>query len=375
AVSPTFLSRLSGLLAFFGVFVAGYLTVAHFAGFEAACGEGGNCAAVQSSEAAFLFGVPVALLGLVAYLVLGGLNFARTNGNPKTWIDASRIAFILAAVGAVFSIYLQYQSLVVIGERCDWCIASAVIMTLVFLTEAFLLQAKPPAEAPKNNAFYGATLAVALLAAALVSFMDYSEATAATEVEAFDYSLVSEFLPREAKVKGPADSPITVLEFADYNCPACRRAHFALNGLLEQYNNQIRIGFRHRPIPSGPTSTYAAVVSEYAAEQGVFWEYQDAIMDPSLDQSVREDREVVLAVAREVGLDAGMLREELSNDNSDLRQQLFAFVIEDTEVAATFDIRQTPSFVVFAEGMSPQKVSYPGLERLLARPEYRDLLK
>jgi uncharacterized membrane protein/protein-disulfide isomerase len=373
-VSPTFLSRLSGLLAFFGVFVAGYLTVAHFAGFEAACGVGGNCEEVQSSDAAFFFGVPVALLGLVSYLVLGGLNFARTNGNPKTWLHASRIAFILAAVGAVFSIYLQYQSLIVIGVPCAWCIASAVIMTLIFLTEAFLGQAKPPTEAPKNNLFYGAAFGVAVLAAAAVSYADYTDSTEATEIDEM-YAQVGEFLPQEEKILGPEDSPITIIEFADYNCPACRRAHWAVKGLLDQYDNRIRFAYRHRPIPSGPTSTYAAVVAEYAADQGVFWEFQDEIMDPELSQDVATNRETVLAVAREVGLDADMLREELSDETSELRQELFASMIADTEVAAQFDVSSTPSFVVFAAGMSPQRVSYPGLERLLGRPEYRDLLK
>ncbi|MBA2385304.1 MAG: vitamin K epoxide reductase, partial [Actinobacteria bacterium] len=72
-MSDRALRSLTALVAFSGIAIAGYLTLAHYRGNAVACPIGGGCETVQSSEYAELAGVPVALLGLSAYAVMLGL--------------------------------------------------------------------------------------------------------------------------------------------------------------------------------------------------------------------------------------------------------------------------------------------------------------
>jgi uncharacterized membrane protein len=119
-------------LAVVGAAIAGYLTWVHYAELQPFCvGGGGACERVQSSPYAELAGAPVAVLGLAGYLaVLGSLALP----------DRSTTAF-LALVGAGFSAYLTYLELEVIHAVCQWCVASAVVMTALAVTAAARLVA------------------------------------------------------------------------------------------------------------------------------------------------------------------------------------------------------------------------------------------
>jgi uncharacterized membrane protein len=110
-------------LALAGLAVAGYLTYVHYAGLKPFCaGGGGGCERVQNSSYAELAGVPVALLGLIGYaLILASL---AVRGEPGRMAGA-----LLALVGFGFSAYLTWVELFEIDAICQWCAASAVLMT------------------------------------------------------------------------------------------------------------------------------------------------------------------------------------------------------------------------------------------------------
>ena len=111
----------TALVALVGVCVAGYLTWAHYAGSQVVCVVGGGCETVQESEYAEIAGVPVALLGLVAYVVLLGLVAWDTEG-------ARLAAATLAFVGLLFSLYLLALQLFVIDAICVWCLVNDVVV-------------------------------------------------------------------------------------------------------------------------------------------------------------------------------------------------------------------------------------------------------
>jgi uncharacterized membrane protein len=121
-------------LAALGLGVAAYLTYVHYAGIEPFCTGGGGCEKVQTSSYATLGGVPVALLGLAGYL--GILASLRVPGERGVTITA-----LLALVGFGFSLYLTYLELFEIDAICQWCVASAALMTaLAGLSMARLLR-------------------------------------------------------------------------------------------------------------------------------------------------------------------------------------------------------------------------------------------
>jgi uncharacterized membrane protein len=134
--------RLTGLvLAVLGLGVAGYLTYVHYAGIDPVCNIAHGCAKVQRSSYAELAGVPVAVLGLVGYVAL----IAALLVPGET---ARLVAALTALVGFGFSGYLTYRELFTIDAICQWCVASAVLMTglaIVTVWRVLLVDHEPAA--------------------------------------------------------------------------------------------------------------------------------------------------------------------------------------------------------------------------------------
>jgi uncharacterized membrane protein len=126
------------VLALIGVGIAGYLTYVHYAGLKVLCLSSGGCETVQASRYAKLGGVPVALLGLLGYIgILGTLAIKSELG---------RIAgFGIALIGFGFSMYLTYRELFTIKAICQWCVSSAVLMTVLAVLTAIRVLREPAA--------------------------------------------------------------------------------------------------------------------------------------------------------------------------------------------------------------------------------------
>jgi uncharacterized membrane protein len=129
------------VLALAGVGVAGYLTWVHYADLEPICAGGsGGCEKVQSSDYAELAGIPVALLGLIGYAAI--LVSLALPG------DAGRFAgAVLALAGFGFSAWLTYVELFEIDAICQWCVASAVIMTALAVVTSLRFTGAAPRRA------------------------------------------------------------------------------------------------------------------------------------------------------------------------------------------------------------------------------------
>jgi len=117
----------AALLALAGIGVATYIAVAEAGGGAPQCFAGGHgCQVVTDSSYSQLAGINVAVLGIAGYVLL--LLCALAGG------DLARVAGIsIAIVGFGYSAYLTYVELFVIDAICQWCVASAVLMTLLLV--------------------------------------------------------------------------------------------------------------------------------------------------------------------------------------------------------------------------------------------------
>jgi uncharacterized membrane protein len=113
-------------VAAFGIGVATYIAIADAGGGSPVCLAGGTgCQTVANSSYSHLLGINVAIFGIVGYVVL--LITALLRG------DVARMTgFLVALAGFGFSVYLTYLELFVIDAVCQWCVASAVLMTILF---------------------------------------------------------------------------------------------------------------------------------------------------------------------------------------------------------------------------------------------------
>lgn len=127
-------------LTVLGLGVASYLTIAHYTGGTTICPLHGGCETVQHSIYSKLAGVPVALIGLIGYIVI----FASLVVPQSEMTRLATMAFTIP--GFAFSAYLTYRELFSIHAICPWCVSSAVLMTLLaIVTTTRLLRASPPA--------------------------------------------------------------------------------------------------------------------------------------------------------------------------------------------------------------------------------------
>ncbi len=78
-------------------------------------------------------------------------------------------------------------------------------------------------------------------------------------------------------VRGAKDAKLTVVLFSDFQCPYCGRVEPTLKQLLEAYPNDVRIVWKHQPLPMHPNAVPAALAAEAAREQGKFWEMHDKL--------------------------------------------------------------------------------------------------
>lgn len=121
------------VLALFGLLVAAYMALYKFGVIGTlACGAG-SCEQVQASKWAVFWGVPVPLIGLLGYAAIMG---SALIGLQPRWFNSKRLAnviFILATAGFVYSLYLSFLEQFVIRAWCRYCIASAVIATLIWI--------------------------------------------------------------------------------------------------------------------------------------------------------------------------------------------------------------------------------------------------
>jgi uncharacterized membrane protein len=136
------LRRVMIALAVIGIGLATYLTVIHYAGINPACTAGQSCLKVQTSVWSKVAGVPVALLGLIGYIgILASLLVPDR--------EESRLATLgLTLIGVGFSAYLTYRELFSIHAICEWCVSSAVILTLLLIGAIVRYLTTPSAAGP-----------------------------------------------------------------------------------------------------------------------------------------------------------------------------------------------------------------------------------
>lgn len=160
---------------------------------------------------------------------------------------------------------------------------------------------------------------------------------------------------------GPADAPITIVEFSDYECPFCQRWHTEVFArLLEAYPDEVRLVYRDFPIESIHVNAKpAAQAANCANEQGLFWEYHDKLFSMELGLSTETYEEY----ADQLGLDTQSFQECIESDRYQEEVQA------DFDFAANLGVRSTPTFFINGialVGAQPFEVFQEVIEKELA---------
>jgi protein-disulfide isomerase len=137
-------------------------------------------------------------------------------------------------------------------------------------------------------------------------------------------------------IRGPAQSPVTLVEYGDFECPYCGQAEPIVRELLADFGD-VRYVWRHLPLNDvHPHAQLAAEATESAAEQGAFWEMHDKLLDHQ-DALARAD---LISYAAELGLDVDRFQQDL-DDRRGASQ-----VASDLESADLSSVSGTPTFFI-----------------------------
>ncbi|MDP9180047.1 MAG: DsbA family protein, partial [Gemmatimonadota bacterium] len=135
---------------------------------------------------------------------------------------------------------------------------------------------------------------------------------------------------------GPADAPITLVEYGSYACPHCRVANEEIAKLRDRFGDRMRYVFRQRPLTGSAFARRAAELAECAAEQGRFWSVHVELMTRSATLSEEDLR----TVAAEL---------ELHEDSAETAGRLAraaARVDDDEQSARASGVPFTPTFFI-----------------------------
>jgi protein-disulfide isomerase len=156
-----------------------------------------------------------------------------------------------------------------------------------------------------------------------------------------------------APALGPADAPVTIVEYADYQCPHCR--NFSVNTLPEVVKNyvvpgKVRYVYKNATV-LGEESQWAAMAALCAADQGHFWEYDELLFNRQQGENQGTfSRDNLKQFAADLGLDTATFNECLDSN------KYASKVADQTQEARSRGVKGTPSFFVndeFVEGAVP----------------------
>jgi protein-disulfide isomerase len=115
-------------------------------------------------------------------------------------------------------------------------------------------------------------------------------------------------------VIGPADAPVTLVEYSDFQCPTCAFYHPVLKRLKGEFGDRLRFVYRHFPlVRSHAHAMLAARAAEAAGRQGKFWEMHGLIFEGQKEWSAGKPREKFLEYARKLGLEMKRFEADLES--------------------------------------------------------------
>jgi predicted DsbA family dithiol-disulfide isomerase len=137
--------------------------------------------------------------------------------------------------------------------------------------------------------------------------------------------------------KGPADAPVTFVEFGDFHCPFCKRVQATITQVLAKYDGKIRMVYKDLPLDSlHPQARAAAEAARCAGEQGKFWEFHDKVYAGNPDASAP----TLQLYAQQVGLDAAKF------EACRRTRKFQAEVQKDAAEGAKLGVTGTPAFFI-----------------------------
>jgi protein-disulfide isomerase len=188
----------------------------------------------------------------------------------------------------------------------------------------------------KRSSFYTAIIPLAFVTGLAVGYLFWGRSQAATTAPQADAPKRLDVSLDDDPSIGPADAPITIVEFSDFNCPYCRKwQQETFPALMASYPGQIHFVYRDFPVTS-QESYIAAQAAECAGDQGKYWEFHNALFSGKHGLGT----DAYTQYAKEIGIDGQSLLDCISSGK-------YADEVQaDAAYAASLGATGTPTFFI-----------------------------
>jgi uncharacterized membrane protein len=340
-------NRILFVLALGALFIATMLLISHIYVIQLPCANTRGCNAVERSHWSTILGLPTALYGLIFDFVVAAICFVRPGRPERCWRRGSLLLSLFGLAAMAGSGILIFISVTEINALCEWCLAHAIVVTLI----AFTASAEYSKYLPDDTEFPPARerwrllipLVIALVATA--SYGVYLNKTSALLVY-HETTYTPSLMGKHPWSRGDASAPITIIEFGDFECPSCADAGVRITKMLKEHPGKIRHIYRHYVLTEiHPRATELAELAEWAGTKGRFWPvYESVTGNPEPGKNGKYD-----GYARAAGLDRNEMAKFLGTAREDKKGAHYAAflrVYEDYQDAHASNINSTPTFFV-----------------------------
>ncbi len=166
-------------------------------------------------------------------------------------------------------------------------------------------------------------------------------------------------------VRGNPKAPVTVEEFADFQCPSCGYYYPELKKIETEFGENLRVIFRERPlVPPHEHALLAAQAAEAAGLQGRFWEMHDKLYENQTTWSVATDLvPIFVDYAKQIGLDPDRFMKDLNGE------AVAARIFQDGKRAHVFNVNTTPTFFVNGKEAKDDQWKPEGLREMIKQAQ------
>jgi protein-disulfide isomerase len=344
------------LSAIFGIGVSAYLLVEYTTGQPGICLTGSGCDEVRASDFAYPLGMPMPLFGVAFYTVAVWLAYRTLRGGPILGFGTRTLLLLAGLAGVAMSAALTAIEAFVIESFCTWCLASAAASVLLLVgavglwrspdeeeplgTSGRARQHRARAEAEQRRSLRGLMLWGGVATAGLFSVLLVAGAVASGPGP-----------QQTGDALAPAGSPrlgsgaVTVVEFADFQCPACAVVGPMLQEMAAA--NEMTLVFRHFPLEAIHANANASSRAAEAAErQGAFYDMSEALYASQsawANLAAAEADAYFASLAGQLGLDVDQWRADYAS--SEVR----ADVTADAQAAQRLNLPGTPTIYIGGE--------------------------
>ncbi len=154
--------------------------------------------------------------------------------------------------------------------------------------------------------------------------------------------------------RGPADAPVTIIEYSDFECPYCASVSGTVESVLEKYPEQVRLVYRHFPLSRHPWAEPAAIAAVCAAQQSgdAFWSLHDGYFTNQASVSEANYAEKGRGWIAAAGIDVDAWSECATDTSSDAYLAARQRVLADAESGSRYGVTGTPAFFVNGQFLS-----------------------